>query len=166
MLKKIGKTFDHAQILAEYLSFQEGNILPDKYKVDTIFNNGYTELAINTCPYTVSICEELKKDCKFNFVVFRLVASRTTFLFHTDDDVAVPVYHIPVTTNEGCFFIFNNHLFPMQELGQLYAVNPREYHNFINGGLTPRLHVHFVYDLEGKYQNNAYTIDGKGHARL
>ena len=166
MLKKLNKTFDHEKILAEYLSFKENNVLPDKYTVDVVFNNVYTDIALSNCPYTVRICEELKNTYKFNFVVFRILASRSTFLFHSDDDVAVPVYHIPIVTNDGCFFIFNNHLFPMQEVGQLYAMNPREYHNFINGGLTPRLHLHFVYDLEGKYCNNTYTVEGDGHNRL
>lgn len=166
MLKKISKKFDYTKILLEYISFQENNIVPDFYKVDIIFNNRYTDTAATHCPYVISICEELKKELKFNFVIFRTLASRSTLLFHEDLDVASPVYHIPITTNEGCFFIFNDHLFPMQELGQLYAVNTTQRHNFINGGLTPRLHIHFLYDLEGRYLKNIYNKEGEGHYRL
>lgn len=167
IIKQLPNVFDHQKILSEYLALIEDSTLPQVYKVEEIFSvSDYPVSVKNNCPYVVSICEELRQELKFNFAVFRLVPGRTTFLFHKDDDVAVPVYHIPIVTNDGCFFVFNNHLYPIQDVGCLYSVNTRHRHNFINGGLTPRLHIHFLYDIGGNYVNKVYTVDGKGYNRL
>jgi hypothetical protein len=148
---KLGHTFDHETLLKEYISCQRNNALPSQYTAMEVYIDGtYRQKVIDKCPYTVAVIEKVKQlGCDFNFVLFRQIQSYSTVSWHIDPECKPVTFHIPVKTNSACFYVYDYHLYPMQELGELYRVDIDKTHTAINVGETPRVHLHFVYDIKG-----------------
>jgi Aspartyl/Asparaginyl beta-hydroxylase len=134
--------FDHSRILSEYSALHAG--VPDIYNITWLLRDGRYEV---DCPYTIEVCESLKTKLKFNQAVFRLMQNRTTLNWHRDGGLAPIAWHIPILTNSGCFYVYEDRTYKMQELGKLYSVRNSMFHTFINAGRTPRLHLHILENL-------------------
>lgn len=161
IIEKLNSIFDHEKILKEYLSFQKDNKLLNEYSTQEIFNTTeYHPIIQSNGPYIMEVCEILKSVISYNFAIFRLMAPMSTFPFHIDSDVKGEAFHIPVTTNSGCYYIFDKKIYEMQELGRLYKVNVLATHTFINAGTTPRLHIHLIYDRIGNYLSRKFNSEG------
>lgn len=88
------------------------------------------------------------KDTIFESVIQKYNLKRTRLLwlnnnacytFHKD---ATPRIHIPIITNEQCFFIFKSGIIQHLELGNVYWVDTTQEHNAINGSREMnRLHL-------------------------
>ena len=142
--------FEFKKISTEYIK----NFDIKHYSTIEVYNklkNGFSEKNKKDLPYTVQVCTELQNVIKFNFVLFRLIPPMSTLTWHIDDDLDEVSYHIPITSNEGCYYIYEDRAYNMQSLGSLYLVRTNKFHTFMNAGITPRLHLHFVNDLDGRY---------------
>ena len=51
------------------------------------------------------------------------------------------VFHIPLTSNEGCWMVYDNTTFHLPPDGSIYKVNNGVYHTYINAGPTERIHL-------------------------
>ena len=111
---------------------------------------------LNNCPYIIEVCESVKSYFDYNFAVFRLMLPWSSLAWHSDTDCFPVAYHIPVKTNDSCFYVYHRFIFPMQEPGRLYSVLNQKAHTFINAKNTPRLHLHFIHDTKGDYINEIY----------
>lgn len=86
--------------------------------------------------------EELIDSFKFPYGrirVMRVLPGRC-YVAHKDYSYR---YHIPIETNNACFFYFNDHdkTIKIPQDGNLYCVNTLEKHTFINAGSTDRIHL-------------------------
>jgi hypothetical protein len=154
---KLEHTFDHNKLLDEFLSCQPNKIMPGQYSTMEVFNEHYSQAVVDNCPYTINVCEKIKElKLHYNFVLFRLLQPHTTLGWHTDQDCESISYHIPVTTNEACFYIYDVELHFLQTPGRLYKVRNDDMHTFVNAGTSPRLHLHFLYDNGGQYRDRRF----------
>lgn len=158
------QTFNYAKLLEEYNAI--ANVIPFetprssvvRHRTIPVFKNTLLDHTLTLAPYTSEVCNEISKKLliRFNYAAFRLMPPRSTIGLHRDVYVSEN-YHIPVETNEGCFFVSNNHLYDMQNVGYLYRVDSSRLHTFINAGDTNRVHLQFVYDLNGHLLSGEYS---------
>ena len=95
--------------------------------------------AINNMPYTKSICEELRNISPYNSIYYRYLKPNTCYNWHRD--AMGTCLHIPLITNEGCKFVYEDAVFTMPANGSVYIVNNGIPHSFMNAGKTKRLHI-------------------------
>jgi len=89
--------------------------------------------------YTRSVIDYLKQFMPFNSVYYRYVHSNTCYNWHVDK--MQTCLHIPLVTNEGCKFVYDDAVFSMPADGSVYIVNNGKHHSFMNGGTQSRLHI-------------------------
>lgn len=91
--------------------------------------------------YTLEISKELRTTLDFNSITYRSIEPNTCYNWHTDTGRIC--YHIPLITNPGCWFVYENRSFSMPVDGSIYIVNNSRPHTFINAGTEPRVHLTF-----------------------
>lgn len=156
-VEKLDHLFDSSKLLNEYLSLLPNNQLPLTYFRTIIFNkDSFLPIIQKTCPYIISVCETIRSVFDFNHVLIRLMPPYSNLSWHQDSESDPVAYHVPITTNPGCFFITDPLTISMQELGRLYQVHTHEFHTFLNAGDTPRAHLHCVHDNTGEYTKGDY----------
>jgi len=94
---------------------------------------------INSMPYTKSVFESLTKYIPYNSIYYRYVKPHTCYNWHVDKMESC--LHIPLITNPGCKFVYENNVFSMPADGSVYFVNNSIFHTFANAGTQPRLHI-------------------------
>jgi hypothetical protein len=92
-------------------------------------------------PYTLEIADQVKKFFDFNSITYRSVQPNTVYNWHTDPGQIC--YHIPLITNPGCWFVYEDKCFRMPADGSMYFVNNSRHHTFANAGAIPRIHLTF-----------------------
>lgn len=92
-------------------------------------------------PYTETVCRDLKKYLDFNSVNYRILKAGTCYRWHRDRGGFC--LHIPLITNEGCWFVYESVSVHMPSDGSVYAVNNSRPHTFVNAGINARLHITF-----------------------
>jgi hypothetical protein len=90
-------------------------------------------------PYTKTIINELKTVMPYNSVYYRYVHSNTCYNWHVDE--MQTCLHIPLVTNQGCKFVYDDAVFSMPADGSVYMVNNGKFHSFMNSGSKSRLHI-------------------------
>lgn len=96
---------------------------------------------LNKFSYTLEIAETLRKTLDFNSITYRSIEPNTCYNWHTDPGKIC--YHIPLITNQGCWFIYEHRSFHMPATGEIYIVNNSRPHTFVNAGDSPRIHITF-----------------------
>lgn len=96
---------------------------------------------LDSLPYTLSVAKHVMSEYNFNTVSYRCIMPDTCYGWHTDfSQVCI---HIPLITNEGCRFVYEDRVFHMPADGSVYVVNNQKPHSFMNGGTEPRIHITF-----------------------
>jgi hypothetical protein len=72
----------------------------------------------------------------------RIMLSRPKTCYSIHNDYS-PRLHLPLVTNDQCYFLFTNpeKMIHMPADGKTYWVDTREYHTFLNGSTSNRLHL-------------------------
>lgn len=103
-----------------------------------------------TGTYFETVYQEVQKMTNARIRRMRLLwlPPERNYAFHTDIDEPVR-YHLALTTNENCFFIYKsngkiNSTFHIPSNGFLYKVNANEEHSFVNASHELRLHLVFT----------------------
>ncbi len=96
---------------------------------------------LESLPYTLSVVKNLMAKHHFNTVTYRCIMPDTCYSWHTD--FSQVCLHIPLITNEGCRFVYEDKSFHMPANGSVYVVNNEKPHSFMNGGTEPRVHLTF-----------------------
>jgi len=94
---------------------------------------------IEHMPETKKLIETSANLIDFNFVTYRSIPPCTAYNWHYDDGYVC--YHVPLTTNEGCWFVYEGRSFHMPADGSLYRVVNGKHHTFVNAGHEPRIHI-------------------------
>jgi hypothetical protein len=94
---------------------------------------------ISLIPYTHSIVREILLKYNLNTVTYRCLLPDTCYSWHTDS--GGNCVHIPLITNEGCRFVYEDKSFHMPADGSVYYINNGRPHSFMNGGKFPRVHI-------------------------
>ena len=119
----------------EKLDWMDGNV----QKKLCVYRNTNWEEFTKDMHYTRSVIDSLKDYMSFNNVYYRYVKTNTCYNWHIDR--MQTCLHIPLITNEGCKFVYDNAVFSMPADGSVYIVNNSIYHTFINSGKNDRLHI-------------------------
>jgi len=147
-IKSINIDIDHARLVKEYRSLVEprlddvpsGTDLCIQKKFVLVKDHKKNDL-INRMPYTHSLVDRLLPKYNFNFVNYRSIRPNTAYNWHRDKGgICV---HIPLVTNEGCWFVYDSKCFHMAADGTVYAVNNSHWHTFVNSGPDRRVHLIF-----------------------
>ena len=78
---------------------------------------------------------------KYNTTKWRfmkLTSERRAYSYHKDETKRL---HIPLLTNDECFFIIEKKLYTMQQLGWLYEMDTTKHHTALNLGWSDRVHI-------------------------
>ena len=109
-------------------------------KFHIIRNDVKSEL-LNNMPYTMEIAEKVKNKFKYKDMTYRIGMPNTAYNWHYD--VGIVCYHIPLISNDGCHFVYENERSYTMPPGKLYFVHNGIPHTFVNAGKEPRLHITF-----------------------
>ena len=92
------------------------------------------KISLFDIPYTNSIIE------KFNMFRTRIMVqnSKTCYTYHQD---FTPRIHIPLVTNENCFFILEDNLHRLKGDGSVYWVDTVQKHTAVNASWETRIHL-------------------------
>ena len=85
-------------------------------------------------PYTNSIISELKM---YRTRVMNM-KPKSCYSYHQDP---TPRMHIPLITNEKCFFVLDDKVVRLPADGQSYFVDTRKMHTFVNASFENRIHI-------------------------
>ena len=83
-------------------------------------------------PYTNSIIKDLYRTRVMN------MAPRTCYTYHTDPTGR---FHIPLITNENCFFIIDDEVVRLPANGEIYFIDTTKKHTFVNASSENRIHI-------------------------
>lgn len=115
----------------------EGKIITEEYW-DTyigIFNGLY----ITSC---VKKIEKYAYE-NFNYKIGRArlmrLKAKTCLTLHKDDSVVR--FHVPIITNQACFFVNDNQVGRMQDIGRLYMYDTSTPHTAVNASREDRIHL-------------------------
>lgn len=144
------KLFNQYYILEkniEWLSSDRGKQAGVQYrKYEYPFLSATGKLKNNINEHEYNILNPLFKNTIFEEVInkFNLFRSRlmwmyekTCYSLHKDTTKRI---HIPIITNDQCYFLFPNAKLIHLEEGHIYEVDTRNMHSFCNFSNTPRLH--------------------------
>ena len=96
---------------------------------------------LKTVPKVMEMYELVKSMIDCNSINYRFVMPNRCYNWHVD--LGKNCIHVPLTTNEGCWFVYDNRCFRMPADGTVYLVNNERPHTFMNSGTTERLHLTF-----------------------
>lgn len=139
---------DLAALLKEYESNIPG-LLKDTYgwqKVVLVQKKFHIKLdgeeneVLKSMPYTKSVADRVFNVFQFNDMSYRVVMPLTAYGWHID--YGMTCYHIPLITNSGCRFVYEDENYKMNT-GKLYSVHNGIFHTFVNSGTEPRVHITF-----------------------
>ena len=93
------------------------------------FKNTYVEEVINKI-------NKKYKTTKWRFM--KLTPERRAYSYHKDETKRL---HIPLLTNDECFFIIEKQLYEMNQPGVLYEMDTTQNHTALNLGWSDRVHM-------------------------
>lgn len=141
--------FDVRQLLLEFetrLAYKMEDVISHGNKVLVqrkyhLIQNNKAHFDLEYLPYTKETIDKITEIFSFDSVNYRYVMPNTAYNWHCDK--GANCLHIPLITNPGCWFVFENRSFSMPADGSLYTVNNSRMHTFVNSGSEPRLHLTF-----------------------
>jgi hypothetical protein len=104
-----------------------------------IFNNtGRKEKEFNVPIFDLPYINSIMKDLNMCRTRVMNLKSKTCYTYHQDSTKRI---HIPVITNQNCFFIINNEVKHYPADGSYYLVNTTQYHTALNASKQDRIHI-------------------------
>jgi hypothetical protein len=97
--------------------------------------NSYSEL---NPLYKGTVFEELIEKYKLIRTRFMWVSPFTCYSMHQDSS---PRIHIPIITNQDCYFVFKKNIVQHMPIGSVYQTDTRHFHTFMNCSSEHRLHL-------------------------
>ena len=162
LFKPLNYTFDVDKILNVYYSLKEMPSLNDRDQIcitsknfiDGTGNLDYKNTGVKESSFT-DLHPTLKKTyveevydqvnsivsvCRIRFMNMR---PRTTYRLHKDPSWRL---HIPLIQPHGSYYIVNDTINVMPEIGRLYFLNTKEMHCAVNASVEDRLNFMFSID--------------------
>jgi hypothetical protein len=96
--------------------------------------------------YLMAMVTSVKEDAalrgkQIGRIRFMRLKPKTCLTLHKDPDEFR--YHIPLETNENCFFVVGEHIYRMPILGETYLIDTRDVHTAVNASNETRIHIVF-----------------------
>lgn len=129
-------------LVREYQDNNIENQMEDVYFDRVMVQRRFKITNTDNLPYTGEVIKQMKSIFDFTHTHYRIKMPYTSYGWHTDDTEFC--YHIPLITNSGCWFIYDDKQFRMPANGDVYIVNQGRLHTFVNSGDEPRLHLTFM----------------------
>ena len=85
-------------------------------------------------PYTNSVLSDLKM---YRSRLMKMT-SKHCYSYHRDRTQRI---HIPLVTNENCFFVIEDRVLRIPADGNHYLIDTRKMHTFVNASFEERLHI-------------------------
>lgn len=85
-----------------------------------------------------TVFEDVIREFNLYRTRFMWVGPYACYSMHQDSS---PRIHIPLITNQGCYFLFRDRSPVHLETGHVYLTDTRRFHTFINCSEKPRLHL-------------------------
>ena len=85
-------------------------------------------------PYTNSVLSDLKM---YRSRLMKM-SSKHCYSYHRDRTQRI---HIPLVTNENCFFVIEDRVLRIPADGNHYLIDTRKMHTFVNASFEERLHI-------------------------
>lgn len=96
--------------------------------------------------YTKEVCKQIEDFAGYIFsgkvgrIRYMTMAPKQALTYHIDPDDIIRL-HIPLITNENCFFINNEVISKMDTVGALYTFDSTVKHTAVNASREPRTHI-------------------------
>lgn len=132
----------------EYLPEYEEQIIlqchPSDEKKEYGLGNRFHTINYPESEFTIPIYNKLKY---INSILRSLGMSRTRVMklkpktcysYHKDSSQRI---HIPLITNEKCFFVIENEVIRLPADGNYYVIDTRKMHTFVNASFEDRIHI-------------------------
>jgi hypothetical protein len=91
--------------------------------------------------YTKTVIDLVRNIFNFKDVTYRSLQPNRAYSWHQDPGGMC--IHIPLLTNPGCRFVYEDINFYMAANGSAYNVYNKDFHTFVNAGPVPRVHLMF-----------------------
>ena len=104
-----------------------------------IFNNtGKREHEFNTPIFDIPYINSIIKDLKMYRTRVMKLKPKRCYTYHQDTTKRI---HIPLVTNDKCFFIINSIVKQYPDDGNYYVVDTTQMHTAINASKEDRIHI-------------------------
>ena len=104
-----------------------------------IFNNtGKREHEFNTPIFDMPYINSIIKDLKMYRTRVMVLKPKRCYTYHQDTTKRI---HIPLVTNDKCFFIINSQVKQYPADGNYYVVDTTQMHTAINASKEDRIHI-------------------------
>lgn len=138
--------FSIDELVKEYHDYIEDKLIePNEVyglqKVYSIVENYTVKDIVKSMPETQKALDFVSTIFDFNKVTYRWISRNRAYNWHIDEERLC--YHIPLITNDGCWFLYEGKSFHTPADGSLYIVNNGIPHTFVNSGSEPRVHIMF-----------------------
>jgi len=67
-----------------------------------------------------------------------MLGSKTCYTYHKDISKRI---HIPIETNDKCFFVLDDEILRLPADGSVYEIDTTKIHTFVNGSTSTRTHI-------------------------
>ena len=85
-------------------------------------------------PYVNSLMNKFK----IGYGRLCFLQSKTCYTYHKDISKRI---HIPIETNDQCFFVLDDEVIRLPADGSVYEVDTTKMHTFVNGSMSTRTHI-------------------------
>ena len=104
-----------------------------------IFNNtGKREHEFDTPIFDMPYINSIIKDLKMYRTRVMILKPKTCYTYHQDTTKRI---HIPLVTNDKCFFIINSQVKHYPADGNYYVVDTTQMHTALNASKEDRIHI-------------------------
>ena len=115
-----------------------GKTMYDYKELNPLFHNTYLEEVLNIVNHKVGQTYRVR---------FMNMQPRSAYRLHSDQGLR---YHIPLITEKGCYFIIDDNLYEMLEIGSLYGFDGRKKHTAINASKNNSHRLHLLFTTDSK----------------
>ena len=140
-LDKIKKELEILPEFKEQIALQgtKDNLDPFYACGAEIFNNtGKREHEFNTPIFDMPYINSIIKDLKMYRTRVMKLKPKTCYTYHQDTTKRI---HIPLVTNDKCFFIINSQVKHYPADGNYYVVDTTQMHTALNASKEDRIHI-------------------------
>ena len=88
--------------------------------------------------FDVPYINSLIKKFRIGYSRVLILESKRCYTLHKDISKRI---HIPIETNDRCFFVLDDEVIKMPADGSVYEVDTTKMHTFVNASPTPRIHI-------------------------
>lgn len=103
-----------------------------------LYNRDLNEKDFNVFAYDLPYTNSVLSDLKMYRSRLMNMRPKYCYTYHRDPTQRI---HIPLLTNENCFFVIDDQVLRIPADGNHYLIDTRKMHTFVNASFKERLHI-------------------------